>query len=83
MLIGLLMMVGLVDVRGLAPPQLATTIENQHLTYTYFNGETGPAFAFAVLTAPLFALPVSALWGAVGGQLGRNLSHLRRRLARS
>ena len=42
-----------------------------------------PRVALAVLTAPLFALPISALWSAIGGQLGRRISYFRSRFARS
>ena len=42
-----------------------------------------PRVAFGTLVAPIFATPYSAVWGAVGGQIGRSLSYLRRRFARS
>jgi hypothetical protein len=45
--------------------------------------EASPRVAVATLVAPLVALPYSGLWGAVGGSIGRRLSYLRRRFARS
>ena len=50
-------------------------------------GNARPSVAFSTLVAPIFALPLSAIWGAVGGQIGRRIAYLltclRRRRARS
>ena len=40
-----------------------------------------PREAIGTLVAPIFALPYAAIWGAVGGQLGRAVSYFRHRFA--
>jgi hypothetical protein len=45
--------------------------------------DADPRLAIAAVVAPLFALPLSAIWGAVGGQIGRRVAYFRRRHVRS
>jgi hypothetical protein len=44
--------------------------------------QTDPRLARAALVEPSFALPLAAVWGAVGGQIGRRVSDIRGRFAR-
>jgi hypothetical protein len=45
-------------------------------------GNARPSVGFATLVAPIFALPLSGIWGAVGGEVGRRISYLISRLRR-
>jgi hypothetical protein len=81
--LALTMMAGLIDVRLVQPGGVATAIVDGPLAYTYYGAEPFPWFSFAALMAPVFALPLAAIWGAVGGQLGRRINHFRHRLVRS
>lgn len=46
-------------------------------------GTADPRRAVGALVEPLFALPYAAVWGAVGGQLGRRIAYVVRRYVRS
>jgi len=61
MLAGVLMWAGVLDAAALGPA----------------DAPTHPATPLSVLAAPLFRLPESWIWGAVGAQLGRRISRFR------
>ena len=79
MILGVLMALGVLPVRLAGPENAPTTWSQAGLTYTYYTTHAHSPSALAVLTAPLFRLPESWLWGMVGGQLGRAIGRRRRR----
>jgi hypothetical protein len=73
MVAGALMLVGVLNVVVVSPGDTATTLLGRRFTYTYTNAQHHALSPLAVMAAPLFKLPVSWIWGWVGGQLGRRL----------
>ena len=70
MVAGLLVWLGALDLVVLAPGVPSAPSEGA-LTYTYYDDSLRVPPPFAVVAAPLFALPLSWLWGVVGGKLAR------------
>jgi len=75
MIVGVLMLVGIVDLRVVGPGESATG--GLGLTFTYYTTRAHTPSVLAVLTAPLFRLPESWIWGMVGGQIGRAIRRRR------
>jgi len=67
MLGGALMALGLLDV----------------VTHPSYGAKAYVPFPLAMIVAPLFRLPESWIWGAIGGQLGRWISRSRQTAAAS
>ena len=77
MLVGLLMLADIVHLRVVGPDAAPATVSGLGLTFTYYTSSAHAPSALAVLTAPLFRLPESWLWGMVGGRLGRAIARRR------
>ena len=77
MLIGLLMLAGIVHLRMVGPDAAPAAVSDLGLTFTYYTSHAHAPSALAVLTAPVFRLPESWLWGMLGGRLGRAIGRRR------
>lgn len=77
MLVGILMLAGILRLQIVGPDAAPTTFADLGLTYTYYTTHAHAPSALAVLTAPLFRLPESWLWGMLGGRLGRAIGSRR------
>jgi hypothetical protein len=77
MLVGALMLVGVLGVVVSGPGALPSTFAKHGLAYSYYNTQQHELSPFAVLVAPLFRLPGAWIWGVVGGQLARGITHVR------
>jgi hypothetical protein len=83
MLVGLLMLTGILHLRVVGPDAAPGTVSDIGLTFTYYTSHAHAPSALAVLTAPLFRLPESWLWGMLGGRLGRAIGRRRQTAAAS
>jgi hypothetical protein len=75
MLAGILMVTGTLGVVVSAPGDAPTT---HGFAFTYYNSQHHALSPWAVVFAPRFRLPGSWIWGAVGGQLARGITRVRR-----
>ncbi len=83
MLVGLLMLAGILHLRAVGPDVRPATSSDLGLIFTYYTSHAHAPSALAVLTAPLFRLPESWLWGLLGGRLGRAIGRRRQTPAAS
>ncbi len=70
MVVGALLWLGLLEL-GAAAPGAALPQSDSALRFVFSGAALNPPSPLAVIVAPLFALPLSWLWGVVGGQLAR------------
>ena len=66
---GVLMIAGVLHLRVVGPGDALTS--QPELTYTYFTIHQQTPSPLAILTAPLFRLPESWIWGLTGGWIAR------------
>jgi hypothetical protein len=79
-LTGLLMMTGVLPYTEVLPGQVATTVHDRGILYTFYKGIQqipGPA-PLPLLLSPLLRIPGAWLWGSIGGWVGRQFIGLRR-----
>jgi hypothetical protein len=77
MLAGILMLAGVLDVAVLGPGDTPTKYLEHGFTYTYHDAQRHLPHPVAVVASPLFTLPVSWIWGLVGGGIGRWIARSR------
>jgi len=70
-LAGVLMLFGILNLVAVGPGDTMTTFQQHGFTYIYYDAQHQRPSIWSVLLSPLFALPQSWIWGAVGGGLGR------------
>jgi hypothetical protein len=71
MLAALLMFAGILATTAIGPADTPTTIQQHGFTYTFYADDHVVPSAWSVLVSPLFQLPLSWLWGNIGGHLGQ------------
>jgi hypothetical protein len=81
MLAGVLMLTGLLGATVIGPGDTPTTFGQHGFTFTFYSSDRHVPSAWSVLVSPLFSLPLSWLWGNVGGWIGLKLSRRQARLA--
>lgn len=68
MVLGALIWLDVLELVLLSPDTVSPRTDTG-LRYAFYSAELQPPSPLAIMVAPLFALPLSWLWGAVGGKL--------------
>jgi hypothetical protein len=71
MIAGVLMLSRVLGILVVGPGDPTTTFHEHGFAYTYYNAQHQRPGAIHVLLAPVFRLPLSWIWGLVGGGVGR------------